>query len=149
MAVRYPEPSHSVNQASLRYWLEKKGDRPMPSRADIDPIDIPKLLPYVILLNVRHEPLDFGYRLVGSVVRYHLNKDLSGQWMREIPHQQPGSVIWTTLGSVVADRRPVSSSIPYVGPHKDCTISEDMIMPLSKDGEQVDMMFVTIAYGKH
>ena len=57
MSDRLPEPKHAINQQALQYWLEKKGDRPMPGRRDLDPIEMPGLLPHVILLDVLHDPL--------------------------------------------------------------------------------------------
>ena len=38
-------------QTLLAYWYRKRGDRLMPSRADIDPSEFPKLLPNVMLYN--------------------------------------------------------------------------------------------------
>ena len=139
---------HPVNQQSLAYWLSKRGDRLMPARADLDPSEIPNLLPHTVLMDVARSPLDFRYRLIGTTVEYHLAHSLAGQWMSAIPYQRPGSVIWSTLEGIVNDRRPVTSRIPYIGPHKDYKTAEDMIMPLAADGETVDMLFVTVAYSK-
>ncbi len=143
-----PSPKQTINQQSLKYWLEKKGDRPMPSRNDLDPVEIPGLLPHVILLDVMNDPRDFRYRLIGTIVEHHLLHNLAGLRMREIAHQAPGSIIWSTLEDILANKRPVTSSIPYVGPHNEYKTAEDLIMPLSDDGEAVNMMFVTVAYSK-
>ena len=120
----------------------------MPSRRDLDPIEMPGLLPHVILLDVMRDPLDFRYRLIGTTVEYHLHRSLVGLKMSEIAHQSRGSIIWNTLESIVAERWPVTSSIPYVGPHREYKTAEDLIMPLSDDGDSVGMMFVTVAYSK-
>jgi len=52
--------------AMYDYWASKRGGRSMPSPSDIDPIDIPKLLPGITLVDVTYEPLRFTYRLVGT-----------------------------------------------------------------------------------
>ena len=50
-------------QEALDYWLRKSAGKAMRRRADIDPIDIPKLLPDVMLVEV----LPSGrYRLIGT-----------------------------------------------------------------------------------
>jgi len=39
-------------QQGYRYWDAKRAGKSMPSRADIDPIEMPALLPHVVLLEV-------------------------------------------------------------------------------------------------
>lgn len=141
-----PTPRHPINRDSLAHWLKMRGTRRMPSRRDLDPEDIPGLLPNVVLMDVTADPLDFRYRLVGTTVDYHLHRPLTGLWVSELPHQRRGSVFWATMESVVRDRRPVLSNIPYVGPHKDYKTIEDLIMPLSDDQQTVNMLFVTVAF---
>ena len=41
------------------YWQSKLNGREMPSRADLDPVEIPELLPYVALIEVHWEPRCF------------------------------------------------------------------------------------------
>src|SRR4051794_34289618 len=41
------------------YWTERKGDRRMPARRDIDPLDFPYLLGNIMLLDVVGEPPRF------------------------------------------------------------------------------------------
>lgn len=55
-------------QRLFDYWDRIRGERAMPSRVDIDPADIPDLLPYVALFDVEWEPLALRYRLVGTAV---------------------------------------------------------------------------------
>lgn len=140
------QPRHPVVKAVARYWHEKRGMRAMPARADLDPCDIPALLPHLLLLDVAQDPLDFRYRLIGTVVDYHLREPRTGQWLSTIRHQSRGSVMWATLESVVTRKTPVVSTIPYVGPHADFKLSEDIILPLSDDGCTVNMMLVAVAY---
>jgi hypothetical protein len=58
----------SIVRDCYSYWRGKMiGDR-LPSRSDIDPVDIPKLMPHAVILDVRREPeLDFRYRLIGNL----------------------------------------------------------------------------------
>ena len=62
---RVIEPRNDQLKALLAYWRQKKGDRRAPTRADIDPAEIKRLLPYVGLVDVERSPLRFRYRLVG------------------------------------------------------------------------------------
>jgi len=138
-----------VNISSLAYWERLRGARAMPSRADMSPSDMLSFLPNVILVDVLAEPLDFKYRLVGTKVTLHmLHTDNTGKTMRELDFkgQGPDSKIFYNCAQVVETRQPLAGQTPYVGKNSDFKATEDIIMPLSKDGETVDMLFVTCEF---
>ncbi len=57
----------SEEQKTLyKHWLDLKGDRLMPARADFDPVNVPKVLPYLSLEDVHYDPIRFQVRLVGT-----------------------------------------------------------------------------------
>ncbi len=61
------------------YWQGKRAGRPWPSRADIDPLDIPLLLKYLLLIEVeRLQPMRIRFRLVGTNFRQFFGRDLTG-----------------------------------------------------------------------
>src|ERR1700731_642356 len=66
--------SHHIDL--YRYWLAKRADRRMPARRDLDPCDIPKLLPYVMIVEKADDR--FRWRLVGSAVAREAGRDLTG-----------------------------------------------------------------------
>jgi hypothetical protein len=124
------------------YWVARKGDRVLPSRADFDPLlEIPRLIPSIILFDVLREPLDFVYRLIGSRIRAHLMRDLTGVRMSSLDYQDAGSVIWGHQAWVVEHAAPRIVRPPYVGPHKDFLFIEAVILPLGS-GTQVDKLMV-------
>lgn len=128
------------------YWRAKiTGDR-LPSRADIEPTEIPALLPHVVLLDVSDDPRDFRYRLIGTMVARHLSRDRTGTWMSEIDHQKAPSTIWENCSKAVDHRRPIVSNIPYVGPLKDILEAEDVILPLVDAADRVNMLLVFVDY---
>ena len=129
------------------YWAAKRGSRPMPARRDIDPAEIKPLLPYLVLMDVLRDarpgwPLDFRYRLLGTVTDAMMNGRYTWKCMSELPHQQPGSRLWESLARVTGTRH----RVPYVGPHKDFMSVVDLVMPLSDDGETVNMLFCIIDF---
>lgn len=136
----------TINRQALEYWIKIRGSRPMPSRADLDPLDIRKILPNVVLLDVTSDPLDFRYRLIGTKIVSQLNNDHTGKWMSELPHQKPPSTIWSSCETVVNEKLPMTTQIPYEGRNKDFAVSEDIVMPLSSDGVNVTMLFVVIDF---
>jgi len=135
-----------INQAGYDYWKLKRGRRLMPARRDIDPAEIVKILPHVFLLDVQAEPLDFRYRLIGTKMDEYMLGRYTGMWMSQIPHQAAPSRIYANCRQVVVDKAPSSANTPYVGLNKEFLTTEDLIMPLSDDGEAVDMLFVTVGF---
>ena len=141
LALRSP-----INQVGFDYWKRKRGDRPMPARRDIDPAEITRILPHVFLLDVRQQPLDFRYRLVGTKMDENMLAHYTGVWMSQIAHQRAPSRIWSNCRKVALGGLPISGDTPYIGKNKAFLTTEDLIMPLSNDGKTVDMLFVTVGF---
>lgn len=76
---------HPLLRELYGYWTNKRAGRPSPERADIDPTEIPRLLPHLILIDVRREPLDLVYRLVGTEVVSADGMELTGRRVRDLP----------------------------------------------------------------
>jgi hypothetical protein len=131
--------------AGYRYWDSRRRGRPMPMRADLDPvIDIPKLVPHVILFDVRRAPLDFRFRLVGSHVRQSLSRDYVDHWFSEFPNYAPGGTIWPRHKLVDETSQPMLQRPTYIGPHKDFIAVENVLLPLGvpRDGWAMQLMFI-------
>jgi PAS domain-containing protein len=64
-----------------RYWDAKRGSRKAPTRRDLDPLEIVKLLPNVALV----EPEQNGYRwrLMGTAIAGDFGRDLTGKMFGE------------------------------------------------------------------
>jgi len=73
-----PSVRGRVIELGQTYWKSKFVDGRIPSRQDIEPLDIPALLPQIILLDVTREPWNFKFRLIGTNVVYHLAQDWTG-----------------------------------------------------------------------
>ncbi|MBK8160454.1 MAG: PAS domain-containing protein [Rhodospirillaceae bacterium] len=133
-------------RAGFRYWNSRRQGRAAPARADLDPlIDIPRLVPNVMLFDVRHEPLDFRWRLVGSKVRQNFWHDYTGQWFSEDPnYSNRESSVWRSLDLVERNQQPVLLRPVYVGPHDDFMYVENILLPLSvaRDGWGMQMIFI-------
>jgi hypothetical protein len=65
--------------ALWRYWNACRGRRTMPGRKDLDPVDIPRLLANLILVDVGAEPDDLRYRLAGTEVVRLFGIELTGR----------------------------------------------------------------------
>ena len=66
------------------YWRSKAEMRgSVPQRRDIDPIELPDLLPNLMLLDVEPSPLRFRYRLVGTRIVDFSYDDFTGTYLDE------------------------------------------------------------------
>src|SRR5512142_3263795 len=79
-----PSPSSKPALAFLKdYWDAKRGQRTMPSRADINPAEMKKHIRAVVLVEALPDYADFRYRMIGSDVTEHMLGDATGKTVRE------------------------------------------------------------------
>lgn len=136
---------HEIIRDACGYWNRARGDRAMPSRVDIDPTEIPRLLPHMILTDVDHDPIDFRFRLIGTYVDRHVNGRYTGERLRHIPKKGPGSLIWRTLNHVIETGAPHIGYLDYHGPTEGIHGVEEAILPLGRDG-RVEMLMNILVF---
>lgn len=135
------------------YWDGCRRGRLMPSRRDIDPLNIPAdLLPAVVLTDVLTEEPWLRYRLVGTAQVAMRGRDPTGQ-----PVQGnfmgahlglPGDNVIMNYRIVVEKKTTVYVYNPIVGARPDGSSMRQLpvraidtvLMPLSSDGDRVDMV---------
>ncbi len=96
-------------QGMLTYWRSKCDGDEIPRREDIEPHEIPAVLPDLYLMNVGEGGLRFQYRLVGTRLEEFLGANLTGLWLEEV---RPASILDSVLPlyrKTVSERRPVFS----------------------------------------
>jgi len=115
----------------------------MPGRQHVDPIDIPKLLPYVRLHDVVGDLLQYKIRLMGTRVAKFYGLDFSGYWYHEAFPTFPGSNAEASMASAVRNGRPVYRNGPPCFFHQQSHRNvERVTLPLATDGRNVDILFI-------
>ncbi len=66
------------------YWLSCANGKDLPTRADINPAQIPRLLPYLSLLDVCADIEDSRVRLAGTRLRDVYDREITGLPLGEI-----------------------------------------------------------------
>ncbi|MBO6561599.1 MAG: PAS domain-containing protein [Nisaea sp.] len=140
--------SARLHLAGLDYWASLKRISDLPARSEFDPAHIPLLLPHLIFLRVTLDPLDYCYRVIGGTVREHLLANYTGRWISEIAHQRPPSRLHANLTRAVTERAPVLSDTPYVGTKKDFLKSDELILPLVDESDQVSHLLVLLDFDR-
>ncbi len=118
----------------------------MPARADIDPLDFPALLPWVMLIDVAHDPVDFSFRLIGTGIVERIERDYTGMRFAELPHMERDTPIWKQFDSVRVGREPMIGEVPYVGRHHEVRTVKDIKLPLSDGGSRVAMIMSVVEF---
>jgi hypothetical protein len=68
-----------------QYWQDIRGDRNMPSRADLIPENIVRLLPHLTLVDVEEKTGRYKFRLIGTETVKTFGKDVTGKYLDEMP----------------------------------------------------------------
>lgn len=132
-----------------RYWREiRPAGRLIPRRRDFDPAAVPRLLPAIRLYDVERDPWRFRYRLVGTELVRMLGRDPTGTWYDEnVPHAQAtrshADLVFVGEARGLCYRRGFPLAL---APLKDHVTSERILLPLSEDGRQVDMVLGFTVY---
>jgi hypothetical protein len=132
----------------LAYWRAKRGTRLLPSRADIDPLDLSVDLPRVMMAEVSHDPLDFRYRVAGTgTFRVH-GEELTGKHPLELLPTEFGMLIHNHYCEAVTRRAPILHLI-QLNVAEVATSYARIILPLGNDGDTVDRLLTVECYEDH
>ncbi len=123
-----------------QYWDAKRGSRLMPSRADIDPVDLSFCLGYLCLAEVVNGArLRFRFRVDGSNCVGLSGIELTGKFVDEIPLQDYRDVTQNAYTQIVVTRRPHFYLDDEVWDNRHYQV-EGLLLPLATDGEEVNMI---------
>ncbi|WP_374654380.1 PAS domain-containing protein [Dongia sp.] len=94
------------------YWLGKCRNRPLPRWSDIDPSEISRLLPNLIVAGIEHDPLRVRYRLAGTQI-VEFRGEITGHYLGEIPWSAAAgqAVAKEGFALAIASRRPIFSEV--------------------------------------
>jgi len=142
-----PQDCHDYIRRAVEYWLSIHPETGLPGRQHFDPVDIPSLLPYLRLLDVTREPPRFRIRLMGTRVVHFYEKDFTGWWYDEAFPNFAGSDAEKSMIAAVRTGRPEYRNGPpsFFFP-RDYKIVERVALPLARDRQNVDMLFIVHSY---
>lgn len=131
----------------LDYYLEIHPKVVIPSRDVFKPFDIPFALPSITLVDVERNPYRFKYRVMGTNVAYNMEFDATGKYLDEMVPGIEAQYPHLDRVQVAETGRPVhrlgQSSVSFRSDFGDL---ERIHLPLSSDGETVDMVLSYFVY---
>ena len=123
-------------------WRSRFNGAALPARRDIEPHEIVKKLPDIMLVDVVHPGPEFRYRLVGTREVEFRGYDPTGRSVREAFAGFDGNFCDGNYRAVV-DRRAPAFIIEFA-PTKLGAVArrETLFLPFAGDGEAVDIVMV-------
>jgi hypothetical protein len=137
-----------VLNAALDYWRRKRGSRTMPSRRDIDPIDMPaEILPYLQTIEVLEGVTRFRYRLIGTALVVAFGSDYGGKYPEEVLSPARAEFIEQIYRQVYEAKRPILSRNKYVMQDNPSALMANRVyLPLSKDDITVNFILGALSF---
>lgn len=125
------------------YWNSLRAGRRMPARKDIDPTQLPRHLPDLMLIDVLSKPIRFRYRLIGSRIVEASAENRTGQFFDEAAFFKDNPNVIKDYTSVADSAAPHLSLEPFLNHSNSMTYkARRLLLPLSSDDETVDMLLV-------
>jgi hypothetical protein len=122
------------------YWDCKRGDRLMPARADIDPLDLREHLGWILITEVVGETRRLRYRLVGSEITKRLGRDSTNKYLDELYLAADHDRIASSFHQVVTSRHPMRMMGEVLLCRQTWLSFEVLDLPLSQNGVDVNMI---------
>ena len=136
-------PEQSLVVELEAYWNSLPCSDGLPSRRDIDPVEIGgELLPWIFLLDVIREDgrLDYLYRLTGTSNVELVGRDPTGQRASEIFADDEHAFVIETFDQTVNERMPTYWYAEVPQDHYDVVRVYRGLFPLLDDGITVDKL---------
>jgi len=123
-----------------RYWWSKRAGRLAPNRIDLNPAEIPDLLPIVHLIDVGWDPISFRHRLVGTELVERFERDVTGKTVDGTLYGDATADIVADLSRVATEIRPYRRLARAAWHARDWLVVESVEMPLIDDAGRVAMI---------
>ncbi len=137
-----------LHRQMYAYWQQKRGARRMPSRAQIDPTEIPRLLPNLLISEYVAES-DTGrwrYRLAGTAVAVAFGRNPTGRFVDELTKGEYRAFIERIHMLVRDERRALFCASEYTGARDLRMSAKRLLLPLTTDGERVDQIISLLVF---
>jgi hypothetical protein len=130
------------------YLAAKTPPGNLPGRQHIDPVEIPDLLPFLLLADVITQSdgeTQYRVRLSGTSVNALRQLNGTGKLLRDIMADSNQIEILRDFDEVLATRQPQYRRRQVTLPGGESVAYARVAFPLARDGERIDMMILVFA----
>jgi len=133
-----------------QYWSNRRAQRSLPARSDIDPVDIPQLLPHIALTEIVPSPDGkeprFRYRLAGTQIEERFGCPLTNRFLDEIKQGEYLTYIQSLYRQVMTGLAPVYAESSFEAGDSNTLLAKRLMLPLSDDQRNVNMVLIGVLY---
>lgn len=122
-----------------RYWSGCRGERPFPARSDLDPLDIPDLLPNLLLLDVLAAG-SYRVRLFGTLLAAGNLNDLTGRSLEDCGLGRSYASFRDLFDEVCATGQPIFFESGFYWQRQEHRPFKMGVFPLGPEPEAVDIL---------
>lgn len=115
----------------------------MPSRSEIRPEQIHRLLPHVVLIDVEKDPLRFRARLVGTEIVNVIGRDFTGMYFDSFPNIDK---LVNRLKDLLERKRPYLVGDNVQWPEKSFMEYQALALPLSDNDKDINIIMYGMYY---
>ncbi len=135
----------SAKLAALRdYWLSRRSGRRLPGRRDIDPVDLPRNLSTLLLIDGVGEGGRYRFRLVGTMLSRLMVRDPTNRHLDQVLEGAELDGLDDLLSHVALHREPLAVSGHLVWGSGWNVPVDWMFLPLASDGGTVDIIMACV-----
>ncbi|MGH7126385.1 MAG: PAS domain-containing protein [Stellaceae bacterium] len=138
----------TLHRQIYAYWQQKRGSRRMPSRTDIDPTEMPRLLPNLLISEyvAEGEAGRWRYRLAGTAVAAAFGRNPTGRYIDELTKGDYRAFIEHIHRTVREEQRALFCASEYTGTRDLRMSAKRLLLPLTKDGQHVDQIITLLVF---
>jgi hypothetical protein len=130
----------------LADWEARRFGDALPARADFDVLDLKYCLGWIALFDVLNNPLRFRFRVHGTAIARRVGYEMTGKELDEMPSPALAAKMRAHFSRVIAARAPVVETRTRELLDDDLVECEVLVLPLSSDGETIDMLIVGVIF---
>lgn len=131
----------------LDHWEALRGAREMPSRRDIDPVELKGALGIVMILRYEPEHDDFRFSLFGTEIASSHRIDYTGKLASELEPRAFAALVVESYRHVRDTRRPYYGRVSLAA-GRELVSYFRIVLPLGEDGAHVDALLVASDHEK-
>lgn len=140
----YDFRSDPILAQAFDYWRSKCGARSMPRRRDIDPAEIPQLLPNMQI--TERIGTRIRYRLAGTAIVEAYGGELRGKFFDEVLSGERLRFVEANYRLMCSEKRPILVSGSYFSKRDVPLVCNRLVMPLSEDGANVNQSLTAMTF---
>jgi hypothetical protein len=135
-------------QSLFQYWDSKLHGRSMPARRDLDPLEMRPWLGNLVLVDFPGDVKDYRIRLEGVNVVQFYGSSRTGRGIEAMTSELERQVVLPQYFSVVESKVPAYFEAEFISSEGVLTYQHKLILPLSDDGERVNMTLAGIYFDR-